>query len=155
VGLSAVVAVREVLDDAAVRATWPLMWQLRPHYGANGEVAHADAYVEAVRRQRAEGYRLACAFVDDAPRALAGFRIQHMLSRGRFLYVDDLVTDEGARGTGVGTVLFDWLVAAARDAGCARLHLDSGVQRHAAHGFYFARRMHIQAHHFALDLGDA
>lgn len=154
-GLSAVAVVRELRDDAAVRASWPLMWQLRPHYGVDGEVANADAYVDAVRLQRAEGYRLACAFVDDAPRALAGFRIQHMLSRGRFLYVDDLVTDEAARGTGVGTVLFDWLVATAHGAGCARLHLDSGVQRHAAHGFYFARRMHIQAHHFALDLADA
>jgi GNAT superfamily N-acetyltransferase len=128
------------------------MWQLRPNYGVSGEVVHADAYVDAVREQRAEGYRLACAYVDDVPSAAAGFRIQHMLARGRFLYVDDLVTDETARGTGVGTALFDWLVAAARSAGCARLHLDSGVQRHAAHGFYFARRMHIQAHHFALDL---
>ncbi len=154
-GLRPAVVVRELHDEAAVRATWPLMWQLRPNYGRDGELAHADAYVDAVRLQRAEGYRLAAAFIDDAPRAVAGFRIQHMLGRGRFLYVDDLVTDEAARGTGVGTVLFDWLVATARDAGCARLHLDSGVQRHAAHGFYFARRMHIQAHHFALDLADA
>lgn len=154
-GLSPVVVVQELRDDAALRAAWPLMWQLRPHYGATGEVGHADAYVDAVRRQRAEGYRLACAYADGAPRALAGFRIQHMLSRGRFLYVDDLVTDEVARGTGIGTALFDWLVATAREAGCARLHLDSGVQRHAAHGFYFARRMHIQAHHFTLDLADA
>jgi hypothetical protein len=32
------------------------------------------------------------------------------------------------------------------------LHLDSGVQRFAAHRFYLARRMDITCHHFALKL---
>jgi hypothetical protein len=35
-----------------------------------------------------------------------------------------------------------------------RLELDSGVQRFAAHRFYFRERMWISRHHFSLELND-
>ena len=38
--------------------------------------------------------------------------------------------------------------------GCAGVQLDSGVQRFAAHAFYFGRGMRIAAHHFAMALDD-
>ena len=69
-----------------------------------------------------------------------------------FMYVDDLVTDAEARSRGYGDALFDWLVNYARTQGCTRLDLDSGVQRFAAHRFYFRKRMHISFYHFALEL---
>lgn len=146
--------VRELVEDRDLRAAWPLMWQLRPHLGPDAAPENGGAFVDAVRSQRADGYRLAGLFEHQTLRALAGFRIVQMLSRGCHMYVDDLVTDAAHRGTGAGKRMFAWLVAEARRCGCARLHLDSGVQRHAAHAFYFARRMHIQAHHFAVDLAE-
>lgn len=125
----------------AVRALWPVVAELRPQLDA-------DALVAAVAVQRGEGYRLLGVFDGDAPVGAAGFRVQHMLAHGRFLYVDDLVTREGVRGQGVGRALMDWLVAEARRLGCASLQLDSGTWRHAAHGFYFARGMHVSSFHF-------
>jgi len=68
--------------------------------------------------------------------------------------VDDLVTDETARDTGAGRALIAWLVGEARRHGCAGVQLDSGVQRFAAHAFYFGRGMRIAAHHFAMALDD-
>lgn len=147
-------SVRELVDDQQVRSAWPVMWQLRPHLGRDGTVENADAFVAAVQAQRKDGYRLAGQFEGDDLRAVAGFRVVHMLSRGCHMYVDDLVADEQHRGSGAGKRLFAWLVDQARGCGCTRLHLDSGVQRHAAHAFYFARGMQIQAHHFALDLSE-
>ena len=140
--------VRRVEEDlAALAACWPVVAQLRPHLDE-------ARFLAAVAAQRAEGYCAAALF--DGARCLgfAGYRISHMLAHGRPLYVDDLVTDEAARGSGAGTRLFEWLVAEARRASCASLQLDSGTWRHAAHGFYFARRMHIQGYHFALSLGE-
>jgi GNAT superfamily N-acetyltransferase len=98
------------------------------------------------------GYRLA--YVEDASRvaAVAGFRILECLAWGKFLYVDDLVTDEGSRSKGHGRELLRWLAAHAREKGCAELHLDSGVQRFGAHRFYLSRRMEIRSHHFVLPL---
>jgi hypothetical protein len=41
-----------------------------------------------------------------------------------------------------------WLMGQAQQAGCAQIHLDSGVQRFAAHGFYLRHRFSITSHHF-------
>ena len=47
--------------------------------------------------------------------------------------MDDLVTDEGARGAGHGAALVRWLAARAASEGISRLYLDSRV---TAQGFY-------------------
>lgn len=73
-------------------------------------------------------------------------------SRGRILFVDDLVTDPARRSGGVGARLLAHLTERAGAAHCQRVELDSGVANHAAHRFYHARRMGIAALHFALDV---
>jgi len=133
--------------DAQIAACFPTMAQLRPH------LAEAE-FVARVRRMQAQGYQLA--FVSDGGqvRAVAGFRLTENLSAGRFLYVDDLVTDAAYRSQGCGARLLDWLRDYAQAQECQLLKLDSGVQRADAHRFYFAQRMHIAAYHFALPLED-
>ena len=133
----------EQADDVA--SAWPVVRQLRPHLDLAG-------FVEAVARQRNEGFR--CAALYDAGRcmAFAGYRVQTMLAHGRFLYVDDLVTDENLRGKGYGARLLDWLSAEARDAGCSGLQLDSGTHRQEAHAFYFGRGLRVTSFHFARKL---
>ena len=116
------------------------------------ELAAVEPFVEQVIRQQAQGYQLALLEVDGEVRAVAGFRISENLAWGRFLYVDDLVTRSVDRSLGRGRMIFDWLIAEARAAGCGQLHLDSGVQRFDAHRFYLMQRMHISSHHFALKL---
>jgi len=140
--------VHELIDPAEVAQAWPVMRQLRPHLDQ-------AQFVAAVATQRAEGYRITAAYSRDRVCAVAGFRIQTMLARGRHLYVDDLVTDEQQRGGGAGATLMEWLIGEARRERCERLHLDSGVQRFGAHRFYFARGMHIAGYHFGLALDEA
>lgn len=124
---------------------YPVMAQLRPHLDE-------QTFVEQVQRQAAQNYRLA--YVEDGGTvvAVAGFREMEMLSRGRHIYVDDLVTDAGGRSNGYGAALFDWLAAYARERGMVAIELDSGVQRFDAHRFYFRQRMHIASYHFTLSL---
>ena len=141
--MSARIGVAETPEDIA--RCFPVMRELRPHFEMEGFLAQ-------VERQRADGYRLAFVEADGVVEACAGFRVLENLAWGRFLYVDDLVTAESARSHGDGAQLMDWLIAQARAAGCAQLHLDSGVQRFAAHRFYLRERMEITSHHFALKL---
>jgi GNAT superfamily N-acetyltransferase len=125
---------------------FPVMVELRPHLSA-------EQFVEQVlRQQQSEGYRLAYLEEAGQVQACAGYRFSESLSWGRFLYVDDLVTAASARSKGHGGEMLDWLIAQAREAGCAQFHLDSGVQRFGAHRFYLTKRMDIIAHHFALKL---
>jgi GNAT superfamily N-acetyltransferase len=121
---------------------------------------HLADEAEFVRRvdevQRAEGYRLVAVFEDGAEEAVAvaGFRIAHMLSRGRYLNVDDLSTLPTARRRGHGRALLDWLAEEARRLGCEQIHLDSNVgpDRADAHRLYLTARLRIAAHHFSRTL---
>lgn len=133
------------VSDAQLKRCFPVMAELRPHLDER-------QFLEQVKRQRDNGYRLACLEDDGQVQALAGFRIQERLSWGLAMYVDDLVTTAAQRSKGYGARLFDWLVDFARDRGCGQLHLDSGVQRFAAHRFYLCKGMAIVAHHFSLNL---
>ncbi|MEM7760365.1 MAG: GNAT family N-acetyltransferase, partial [Cyanobacteria bacterium P01_A01_bin.40] len=74
------------------------------------------------------------------------------LSWGKYLYVADLVIEQYRRSQGYGEVLFTWLIAFAKQHNCQQLHLDSGVQRFAAHRFYLRQKMNISSHHFTLKL---
>ena len=105
-------------------------------------------------RQRPEGYRVVGAFLPGEADAVAaaGFRLQHQLSKARFLYVDDLVTVPSHRSSGFAGMIFDWLVEEARRQGCEQLHLDSAHQRFDAHRFYLKRRMIMNAQHFSMSV---
>lgn len=131
--------------DSELEACFPVIQQLRPHL----QVA---PFVEQVRRQQAQGYQIAYLHTDHQVRSVAGFRILEVLWQGRFLYVDDLVTDVACRSRGFGDALFDWLAEYGKAQGCAHLNLDSGVQRYEAHRFYFRKRMQISSYHFSLKL---
>ncbi len=96
---------------------------------------------------------MACV-VDSDVVAVAGFRLCLNLAWGKFLYVDDLITDESARSQGYGKQLLDWLIAYANEHACQQIHLDSGVQRFAAHKFYLKNNLYISSHHFTLNLND-
>ncbi len=137
--------VREILSDAEVASTFPVMRQLRSHLEETG-------YVERVGRMRRDGYRLAAVVDGERVMCVAGFRIQEFLYCGKHLYVDDLVTGEETRSEGHGKLMLEWLRGEAERNGCEQLHLDSGVQRHEAHRFYFRERMKIPSYHFVKEL---
>ena len=128
-----------------IASCFPVMAELRPHLSG-------DSFIERVRQQAREGFRLAFVEEGGEVRAVAGYRVSTNLAWGKFLYVDDLVTAAAHRSKGYGGVLLDWLVEEARAAGCDQFHLDSGVQRFGAHRFYLSKRMDITSHHFAIDL---
>jgi GNAT superfamily N-acetyltransferase len=139
-------SIRFASTAEALTRCFPVMGQLRTHLTL-------EDFLHRVQRQmQHDGYKLVFLEFNGSVSVVAGYRILEMLSRGKFMYVDDLVTDAGARQKGYGRQMFDWLVEEAKKHGCERLHLDSGVQRAGAHAFYFRQGMVISAYHFAIDL---
>jgi GNAT superfamily N-acetyltransferase len=132
-------------SDEDIGRCLPVMKQLRPHLSGS-----ESEFVDRIRLQMSLGFRLAFLAEGGEVRAVAGFRTVENLSRGRMLYVDDLVTDEAHRSSGHGAKMLLWLADRAREDGCSELHLDSGVQRVDAHRFYLAHGMVISAHHFQM-----
>jgi GNAT superfamily N-acetyltransferase len=138
--------IKKMESEPEIKATFPVMKQLRSHL-------NEDQYLTAVNRQGHTGnYHVVAVIEDDNVKCVAGYRVSECLAYGRFLYVDDLVTDENSRSANYGKQLMDWLSEEAKSLGCHQLHLDSGVQRHSAHRFYLRERMDITAFHFGLAL---
>lgn len=130
---------------AEISACYAVMAQLRPQYAQS-------EFMAQVQRQMKDGFRLASLSADGTVQAVAGFRLLENLAWGRFLYVDDLVTDQNSRSQGHGKTLLAWLTEHARHLGCAQLHLDSGAHRKDAHRFYLREGMENAGFHFVTKL---
>ena len=133
-------------DPRLVDDMLPVLAQLRFFFN---DTATTEIYTEG----HPQGLRFLVAYAGDRCVGVAGWRMVALTFAVRKLYVDDLVTTADGRSQGVGHALLAELESRARAAGCTVIDLDSGVQRHDAHRFYFRERMHISSHHFtkALD----
>ena len=138
--------IKIVESDSEIKSCFPVLSQLRT------DLSEEDFLIQAKRQINGGRYSLSYLLAEGQIVAVAGFWISECLAWGKFLYVDDLVTGESYRNAGHGEALLDWLIGQARDNDCAQLHLDSGVQRFAAHRFYLRQRMSITSHHFALKI---
>jgi GNAT superfamily N-acetyltransferase len=117
---------------------------LRPQLG--------PGYEGEMRRILADGAQMALLHEVGVVRALAVFRAYRNTWNGYRFYVDDLVTDETRRSAGYGGALLRWCEALAQAWGCTAFTLESGVQRGAAHRFYFREGMTIEAFSFVKPL---
>lgn len=140
------IALRHAENDEEIAACFPVMVQLRPH------LADAAELVARVGRQRAAGYRILAAWQDTVPVGLAGYRFEENLIRGRFVYVDDLVTAEASRRNRIGARLLDAVAAIGRDAGCAYLVLDTALDNVLGHRFYYRQGLLARALRFSRDI---
>jgi GNAT superfamily N-acetyltransferase len=134
------------VSEAEVGACYELMRQLRPHLKSQEE------FIARWRRQCADGYRLVALWGESGPVALAGYRVTENLVHGKFLYVDDLISDQSARSRGHGAQLLDKLKAEGRALACNKLVLDTGLDNFLAHRFYFRQGLLAQALRFNIPL---
>lgn len=111
-------------------------------------------YEGYLRRMFSEGARMAVLHLSGETKALAVYRLHHTTFQGFRFYLDDLVTAEDRRGQGLGAALLDWCVAKARTERCDTFALDSGVQRAAAHRFYFRHGLAVSSFGFTRDIHD-
>jgi GNAT superfamily N-acetyltransferase len=131
--------------DRDILRCLPVMRELRTHL-------QPETFLPTIRRFQSGGYFLVMLEAGGEVAAVAGYRFSEHLARGKFLYVDDLVTLAAARRKGHGKKLLDWLVKQAETSGCKELHLDSGVQRTEAHLFYEKQKMVFASRHYSLKL---
>lgn len=130
VTLSSGIVLRHVHGPDELTACFPVISLLRPR------LENVHEWVDRVSEMATEGYRVLAAWQGDRVVALAGYRITENLIHGRFLYVDDLVTAEDARGKGLGAALLKELSTIGVDEYCGRLVLDTAATNENARRFY-------------------
>lgn len=145
-GQVSTVALRYLDHEDEVRASYPLMRQLRP------QLDSAQELVQRWQHQRTQGYRLLALWSGTQPLGLAGFRVQDNLVHGRFVYVDDLVIDASCRSQGFGRMLMDALKAEAKALGCSKLLLDATMGNALGHRFYYRQGLLATALRFSMML---
>lgn len=118
--------------------------QLRPQLPAG--------YAKRMAKIFSTGVEMWIAVEGESVLGVAVFRMIENTHVGRKLYVDDLVTEEKKRSTGVGKLLLDGLTAEARARNCNSIDLDSGTHRTSAHRFYFRERLVVGAFCFSKTL---
>jgi GNAT superfamily N-acetyltransferase len=138
--------IQMVEEEAHARRCYPLMVQLRPH------LTSEDEFVSRWSRQSLDGYRLLALHAGSSILALAGYRAQENLVHGRYLYVDDLVTDASLRGAGHGAALIARLKQDALALGCLKLVLDTPLSNALGHRFYFRQGLLATALRFSLPI---
>ena len=143
---SATIDITLAKDDADIAASFPVVKELRTSF------TDETVYRDQIRRQMDDGYNLVLLRVDGEVGGCAGFRVHETLSRGRYMYVEDLVTSPKMRSFGLGDKLFDWLADQAKQRGCAQMEIISGIQRGDAHRFYHRKRMTIKAFQLVLPI---
>ncbi|CAH0530261.1 GNAT family N-acetyltransferase [Vibrio hippocampi] len=126
-------------------AVLEVLRQLRSNYDVS-------VLAEQIERQKASGYQIVYVTSAQGILAVAGFNTGEKLAWGKYLYIDELVTNHHFRSQGVGKFLLDWLKSYAKQLNCDQVHLDSGVQRFAAHKFYLREDFNIVSHHFSYHL---
>ena len=133
---------------ADLDACWPLMRLLRPH------LRGPEEFAEQVARQRRGGYRLLALWRSEEAAALAGWRIQENLLFGLHAYVDDLITRERDRSSGLGASLLTFVGEEARALGCRKLVLGTAVENVAAQRFYLRQGMRNIGMSFVKELSE-
>jgi GNAT superfamily N-acetyltransferase len=131
--------------DLEITSCYEVMKELR-------EQIPLEYFLSQVKLQKDSGYQLVFETYEATIVAVAGFRISHNLAWGKFLYIDDLVTRESFRSQGFGATLLSAISEYAIQQKCDQLHLDSGVQRTAAHRFYQNQEMDLLSYHFSKKL---
>ena len=136
----------DLVDLRALDLTWLVRAervhrQLRPQLPPD--------YAQKMARVYAGGGRMLIAAEVDIVLGLAVWRSAENTFAGTYMYIDDLITDETRRSSGVGSALLRRCEDIARELGCVELVLDSGTQRVDAHRFYFRERYGVHAFNFS------
>ena len=120
-----------------------VLLQLRPQYTL-------ETLINQIRVQQKQGYQIAYVKSDNQVLCVAGFVVGDKLAWGKHVYIDDLATNENCRSEGIGSLMIEWFKSYCENNGYAQLHLDSGIQKFAAHRFYLNNRFNIASHHFSI-----
>jgi len=131
---------REVAEPRWLAMAESVHRQLRPKLPTD--------YARKMQQVFRDGAEMCVAVRADRVVGLAVFREFENTHIGRRFYVDDLVTDDAERSTGVGRTLIEFLEKTARERGCPGLDLESGTQRTRAHRFYFREGFFITSFSF-------
>jgi ribosomal protein S18 acetylase RimI-like enzyme len=139
-------SIRKIEQHDEIKACFSVLKELRPH------LLSVDDFVKQVLRQREQGYHLIAHLEESGPLAVVGYRTLENFVHGRFIYVDDLVVSNHARGKRIGGHLLEYVFREASLLGLNKVVLDTALNNALAQRFYFRQEMLATGLHFTISL---
>jgi GNAT superfamily N-acetyltransferase len=110
---------------------------IAPLLGELGYPAPADALPARLERMAVEGQHVLLAELEGQVVGLATLYLRAVIvDEAPFARLAALIVAEESRGTGVGSALVAEAERLAREAGCSKIEVTSGLRRPDAHEFY-------------------
>lgn len=135
----------KIASDAEISYCYKIMHQIREDLSQND-------LEKLINEQIKNGYKLAYVIENNEVICVAGFNIKNKISIGKYLQIDDFVTNKSLESSKAAKSLLSFIKTYAKKEKCDSLHLDSSVNRHDAHKFYLSEDMKIDSYHFSMEL---
>ncbi|MBV1879173.1 MAG: GNAT family N-acetyltransferase [Pseudomonadales bacterium] len=140
-------AISEAGTIDEINRCYALMKKLRP-------LLIEAEFPNQIGRQQQQGYHLMVLQEHQTPVSLMGYRLVENLIIGKFLYIDDLVTEPDLKQRGHASQLLAWAIEIAKEHSCCAVQLDSGFENVDAHRLYLNHGFNLSAHHLRRSLRD-
>lgn len=114
-----------------IESCFRLMKVLRPKMESSSD------FVDQIIRQQKESYRILAIEDEGKIIALAGYREVENTVHGKFIYIDDLVTDPDFRSRKLGRELLQHISNIAEEKFKDNVVLDTGIANVQAQKFYY------------------
>ena len=136
----------KILSASHIKEMIPLMQKLTEH-------KFSDTILEQrFNEMFAQNYECAGIFDKDKLIGISGMWFCTRHYSGRSVEVDHVYIDDIYQGQGLGTRFFDWIYAYVKQKGYESIELNTYVQNHASHKFYYNQGFKILGYHFVKKL---
>ena len=135
----------KIATEEEIKYCYELMHQ------ANKSLSEKD-FINTISEQIKNGYKLIYVIENKEVICVTGFIISQKLAWGKYLHIDDFVTNKSVKSTDAAKALLDFIKIYAKQQECSSIHLDSSIQREEAHKFYLNENMKIDSYHFSINI---
>lgn len=133
--------VKEIFTLEEMMEHLPLVQQLYPDLTQ-------EKYASMLHEMIPNNYSQAVVFENEKAVALSGIWFNTKLWTGKYIELDNVVTDKNFRSKGAGKLLNNFATEKAKQLGCKYIVLDAFAENRDAHRFYFRDGYVIGGFHF-------
>lgn len=135
----------KIATEEEIKYCYEMMHQIRE------DLTERD-FLSAISEQLKNGYKIVYVIQDEEIICIAGFTIGDKLSWGKYLFIEDFVTNKSIKSIEAAKALLDFIKIYAKQQKCNSIHLDSSIQKEEAHKFYLSQEMKIDSYHFSINI---
>ncbi|MFK2820516.1 GNAT family N-acetyltransferase [Flavobacteriaceae sp. LMIT009] len=136
----------KILSASHIKEMIPLMQKLTEH-------KFSDTILEQrFNEMFTQNYECAGIFDKDKLIGISGMWFCTRHYSGRSVEVDHVYIEDGYQGQGLGSQFFEWIYYYVKQKGYESIELNTYVQNHASHKFYYNQGFKILGYHFVKKL---